>query len=398
MKFQLSLFAFLVSIFYVNNLNASTYTFTEIVNTRDDLIIVSSPSLANDGDVSFSSIDRFGVTRIQLSDDGVIRTFANTTGSANILTSPVISDEVNERNGNIAYIQIDSPDLISVVSNSGFRSVIASTLRSEFEFFSTPSINSSGNVAFIATEDTAFGRRGISLHIGDGRTLETIADIADPSGRYREFSGQPSLNNLGDVAFIGNLRTGGDELAVAKGDSFVSIANTLGSISNIGNYELNDRGEVAFLADLTDGSQAIIVGDGSSTTRIAETGDDFADFGFVSINNVGDIAFLSFPAPFTGAPRETSLNFYSEGIISTVISTGDTLDGLLITSIFFGRESLNESGDLVFRASFADGSSGIYRADFNGITAVPLPAALPFFLIGITGIGAVRRKQKTLSA
>lgn len=71
--------------------------------------------------------------------------------------------------------------------------------------------------------------------------------------------------------------------------------------------------------------------------------------------------------------------------------SGDALDGSTLIALNFFEEGFNDSGQVVFHASFADGRQGIYRADPQ---AVPEPGTVVLLLAGMAGIAAARRLKR----
>ncbi|MDY6804376.1 MAG: hypothetical protein SXA11_11285 [Cyanobacteriota bacterium] len=59
-------------------------------------------------------------------------------------------------------------------------------------------------------------------------------------------------------------------------------------------FSINENGEIAFLGNLNSGGQVLFRGDGARLTQVAETGGIFQDFAQgISINDSGDVAFLA---------------------------------------------------------------------------------------------------------
>ena len=93
-----------------------------------------------------------------------------------------------------------------------------------------------------------------------------------------------------------------------------------------------------------------------------------------AVNNKGTVAFtagfdVGGGALFSGTAASTT----------RVIGTGDMLFGQLVTSAGLTQQTaLNNEGQIVFTASFADGSQGIFRADpeETPVQAVPEPTSL----------------------
>jgi hypothetical protein len=95
-----------------------------------------------------------------------------------------------------------------------------------------------------------------------------------------------------------------------------------------------------------------VTGSGGPLTTEADTNGPFGFFGFrpPSINANGDIAFLAHPDDFESHAIFVGPNAKKD----RVISTGDKLDGGIVSSISFCEEGLNDSGALTFVANLDD--------------------------------------------
>ena len=81
----------------------------------------------------------------------------------------------------------------------------------------SPSVNNSNQVVFRATDLNG----NISVFVGDGTTLQRVVGIGDPiqtdigTFNINSLGGNPTINDLGDIAFGGGLGAGGNFIAVA---------------------------------------------------------------------------------------------------------------------------------------------------------------------------------------
>jgi hypothetical protein len=164
-------------------------------------------------------------------------------------------------------------------------------------------------------------------------------------GTY-DFSGPPNR-------IITTLISSGDPLPGSAGQ-FI-FAQWLGS----------DGEQVAFSGIGTSGSGAYVYSTASaSLQKIAESGEAapgligaYANFEYVAVFG----KLTAFTATDAAGNRGLFLNI--SGQTFDVLNNFRTLDGKLVSSICFGAQGLS-GRHLAFAVLFADGSQGIYRADF----------------------------------
>ncbi|HEY9302048.1 MAG TPA: choice-of-anchor tandem repeat NxxGxxAF-containing protein, partial [Phormidium sp.] len=213
-----------------------------------------------------------------------------------------------------------------------------------FENISAPMINDQGTVAFSADvyqSDSFYDDLSSGIFTGNGTrdNGEIITNtIADSNGAFNRFS-DPSINNSGTVAFSAVLDTGGSGVFTGNGTTTTTIADSSGAFNSFfGTPSINDFGTVAFLAGLDAGGSGI----------------------------------------FTG----------NNPLKDKVILTGDTLFGSTVQELSFYREGLNNSGQVAFFASLANGTSGIYRAD-PIVVEPPKDVPEPASGLGLLAFGAL---------
>jgi hypothetical protein len=124
----------------------------------------------------------------------------------------------------------------------------------------------------------------------------------------------------------------------------------------------------------------IYVGDGGLLTVIAQTGDPapggstFSGFGQNVATDGEDVAFSASGSGFGG------LFVSGQAGLCRVIDTNNTLEGKDVTQVFMGRDSYSV-GMLSFRATFSDGSRGIYLANAPRIFPTGAPTGALFILL-----------------
>ena len=121
-----------------------------------------------------------------------------------------------------------------------------------FNFFTSPSINAGGTVAFRSLLDAG----GQGIFTGTGAVPNVTTTIADTSGPFGTFS-QTSINAGGTVAFFADLKAGGQGIFTGTGavpNVTTTIADTSGPFNRVFvSPSIDAGGTVAFLATLRGG-------------------------------------------------------------------------------------------------------------------------------------------------
>ncbi|HEV2874619.1 MAG TPA: choice-of-anchor tandem repeat NxxGxxAF-containing protein [Thermoleophilaceae bacterium] len=209
-----------------------------------------------------------------------------------------------------------------------------------------PSINDLGAVAF---DGNPTGPDRELIARGSGGPLTEIAR-AGSAQRFDSFTADVSLNNFGRVAFTGELGDTGDEgLFEGSGGPVATryLASTSEFAGSISPPSLNDLGRVAFAEETDDGVRGIFRQDpsGSVTTIADDTGELQSFNDRVSLNNLGRVAFIAFDDEFTREALFTGRG----GALTEVASTlGD------YSAFGFGGPSLNDLGRVAFQADLDD--------------------------------------------
>ena len=364
--------------------SAPQYTFTKVADSAEDGFDPFSfecSAINNRGDIAFRTARpaRGGGPVIQ----GIYRANANGKKLTTIAEFggpghgfdflgqiPSINDQ-----GQVSFAvrevsERDFTETQSVMRGGGMKQTTIATTADEFNRFGfEPTVNNEGVVAFKAELDTF--DQGLFSGQGGNRANITTHYLASTS-QFSEFGSlsRPSINNLGDIAFEESVDSGGSGVFVTEGSSFTTIAEPDPNV-NVGRPNLNDSGTVAFHRFFNDrAGEELVSGNGGPLTVIADTSGPFQSFGFTfvgftppALNNNGDVAF------FAELDSGGSGVFVGpDPVADRVVGTGDTLDGSAVTNLRFCDEGLNDSGQLVFQATFDDPSVpdgvrvAIYRA------------------------------------
>jgi hypothetical protein len=189
----------------------------------------------------------------------------------------------------------------------------------------------------------------------------TFTPVADTSADspYRGLPVGQAVNDLGQVAFVADLKAGGQAIFRTEADGrLTTIAHTDALIRDFSlSPYMNDSGTVSFGADLTDGRQALFTGSGGELTRIADTepGSPFSALPGPA-PRIGSDGTVCFQAPL----RAGGKGFFTGdgGPVNTLYVTGGEF------SAFPGSPASQIHGDaLAFRATLTGGPDGVFRGD-----------------------------------
>jgi hypothetical protein len=136
-----------------------------------------------------------------------------------------------------------------------------------------------------------------------------------------------------------------------------------GTFSSLGKPSINTHGDVAYRADISGGAanNGIFLASNGTLTAIAVSGSSgawyFNDFGDPSVNDAGQVAFMT---RLGRGVRNNAIFLCSSSGLAMITSTGDPAPGTAGTFLLLGQFglALNNSGRIVFQASFAGGQSG----------------------------------------
>jgi len=349
------------------------------------------PAINNKGDVAFSVLGTLSSPgrSIFAVIDGVLREVQAPSGADRVGAAFDINDA-----GDVAYV-FGSPSTAGrqriVIDNNGVKSIAADTdgpLRSLF-FNSSGAlaINNLGTVAFGATTDEAPGPRVIFKSEGG-----VVTEVA-PKGQAFEANSSPSINDKGEIAV--SVRSEDPDnlefrVAVVSGEEINLTPISVGADEFVSRPLINNNSDFVYNV-FSDSVRSIFLYSGGITTRLSIPDSLFVT-GVFGFNDLGDILFTAFEGD------TFSIRVFSDGLIRTLVSTGDSLDGKFISGLFVGVNSLNNNREVAFWARFPDFSEGIYIARFGDLAEIPAPPAIALFGAGLVAAGAVRRRRKVATA
>ena len=362
---------------------AGDYVFTKVVDSVADAfnpqtLRLACPSINTRGDIAFKSerntedgvVD--GIYRAD-AGGGITPIFEVATGGGALLANgnPSMNDAGQVSFGASAdgvqtILRGDGTVTTTIAETSGQRRGFATLGRET-------SINDAGEVAF----DGQLGSGARGLFSGtDGVTTTThylnTEEVSVDGGdaTFSATGGRPSINNLGDIAFLDEIQ-GTFDRDVFRGqeESFTTISASNPPASSLTVPLLNDGGTVAwetsFVEETGLAGRRIVTGNGVGTdTTVVDSSGAFNIFHAYALNNTGAVAFsatldddnLGIPSIYVGPnPKK-----------DRVIGPGDKLDGGTVVGLNFCEEGLNDSGQLAFVAEIEDRNGdvrvGVFRA------------------------------------
>jgi hypothetical protein len=362
---------------------APQYTFTRVADSVADGFDPNSfgcAAINERGDIAFRAgrVAPDGFNTIpgiyHANADGTLTTIAEDPKRFNFIgVNPSINDS-----GQVSFAaNIDGgkkSDTQAILRGEGKKLTTIATTAGPFNFFGfDTSINDGGEVAFAAELDEELGFDE-GLFSGSGTKSGVTTHYLTSTSEFDGSDARPSINNSGDIAFVESIDFARGIFVGQEGE-FTQIAAADPNVG-LGVPILNNAGTVVFQRSFFDEPTqqfveeiVMIDADGTSTV-VADTRGGFSSFGFrpPSLNDAGDVAFLA----TLDDSSTTGIFVGPDPIADRVISTGDTLDGATVQNITFCEEGLSDSGELTFVAQLdaPDTPDGFRTAVFR---ATPTP-------------------------
>lgn len=259
-----------------------------------------------------------------------------------------------------------------------------------------PALGGTDQIAFFAEVFNAVGGlgngSGLYRSSGAGAVTRIVRTGQIPPLGSSFFDGftWPSVNASGEVAFVGFLDSGPDGVYKGSGGALTTIAldgdeavpgSTISGFSPVGGVPINDSGYVAFRADIEGLQDAIFLGNGGSLARLAYGG-QIPDDGQpgdvpgnlrpnVALNNANQVVFTGTDVnAFTGVFRA------EVGRLVAIAREGGHVPGTVSGTFesISAEFALNERGDVAFEAGFQAGGQLEYGIFFYSDATGLLPA------------------------
>jgi hypothetical protein len=359
---------------------AANFTFTEIADTSSLFKNFNSGAggrsiaINDSGTVAFYASLNLGDSS---QNDGIF------TGDGGALTTTIVSRNVSgggifevydkpdiNNAGTVVFISENYPNAgVEVFKDGAVIGGIGIGNRNEY---GAPAINNSGTI--VVGEETDESPFYFILVNG---TVDEITSFPLL---------EPAINNIGDIVFA--VSQGGLPVPMPLNGTYIQKSD--GEIIPISSDlilspVINDNDTVAFVDNggvFTDSNEV--------TTTIADTSGFFSSFGSVAINNSGEVAFL---ANLKSGGQGIFIG--SDPVTDEVIGIGDSLFGSTVTAISFSDRGLNNSGQIAFVATLANGTEGVFRANPVIAQSVPEPGSvLGLLAVGALSAGALGKRHK----
>jgi hypothetical protein len=349
-----------LSLVAASGAKAASFSFTKIADSDADNSF-GAPSLNNLGELAFNVNNR-NATKDIFRSDGIATTKIAETGNKFFsFGNPSINDsgtvtfsgflnktsqEEIRDNGFYRESGIFKSDgnYITIVDNAPLYS------QNKYTFLGEPTINNLGTIAFPKrVEKSGFSTsNGIITASQDGGYL-IFED------QYSEQPLRGVINDRGVVAYSVDKARGSSSELVVVGET----TNRLSAGRFLG-FDLNNNDTLAFISSDGVDNYSLFKFNGNATIPIADRKTGFTGFDAVSLNDGGSIAVLG-----TEANGKRGIFAGKDSLKDKVITVGDSLLDSTVTNLFFSRDGLNNSGQIAFLAELANGRSGVFRADID---------------------------------
>jgi hypothetical protein len=365
------------------------YHFTPIADAQGGFPfqnILGPPSINSDGVIAYHAILTGGVEGIFTSKvQGNINTMA-ATGSDPYNFGFDFAPSINDT-GQVSFI--GSNQTPSGITNTPLRAQVGTQLTALVDYpfhltdYCQTQINSRGEVVTLATRED--GGHAVVVQGPPPLVSVTRAVAVDKPNTDMDqalvvgsLNCAPSINSVGMVAFTG-VKTDGNA-GVFTGDSegnFTQIVGVDDVFAGFGNVALNETGGinkvgmVLFQAKLQNGSEGLFRWSPTGLTKITDViGMGAVGLGGFAMDFRGQVAFELIFDPFWAA---SAVFREPGGLFGRLIGPGDVLFGRTVLSAHIGRDSLNLNDQLAVWLIFSDGAAMIARGD---------PVNLPFGIFG----------------
>ncbi len=339
---------------------AAGVVYTTIVDTSQvNAIYRGNLAISDNGSVAFLTLPASGLPSdyaIMTGNGGALTTIATGFSSGLGTTFSINASGTVAFTGNYGSTTV-------FTGNGGALTTIATAFVIGFI-----SINNSGYVAFATQAYPSYEPSYIFL--GNGGPLTTIA-----TGNVDQNNVDLAvINNHGIVAFTNEAT---NTIYAGTGGQLTPIAGAANGFASVTTLSINDSGTVLFLGTLNGAAGYFTSSGGGTFTELLPN----SGAGNISLNNSGEIAY----------EQGNGIFLLDKGVTTELVRYGSELDGSTVTGLVMGSRALNDSGQVAFYASLADGQSGVFVATLS----VPEPSSLAMLGIGsLATIGVLIRRSQ----
>lgn len=187
------------------------------------------------------------------------------------------------------------------------------------------------------------------------------------------------ISGQGTVALYGSVDgTTNGIFSASVGSAPTPIATTASTFPAFGLPSISGTGIFAFSASLKAGGQAIYTGrNAASLSPQVISSSALNTFGNVSVNNLGEVVFSA-----DDVSGRFGIYVSVGGVISKVVARDGNLFGSTVTGLGLSQEAVNDSGEVSFSYSLADGINGIAIANIPEADASSLILASSVLFFG----------------
>ena len=256
--------------------------------------------------------------------------------------------------------------------------------------FESPSVDSTGDVVFVGR--TRNRLRKLYLYpSGGGPSVVAKQGGAAPGGSTFDRFADASINDDGDIGFIGDLATGAGVFVRPEGGGLLSAARTGQASPAGGTFEtfsdvsdVNDDGDIAFIAQVSGGPSGVFVYDVSanSVSAVATVGQatgggkTFCSFVNVALGGGGRAAFQAVTETICAVSNDPTTSIFQRQLLGfAVVATEGGPSPIAGTTYakLFDIDS-NSNDDVGFRAKLGGAAPGtaVFLFDPSGPTTTTL--------------------------
>jgi len=283
----------------------------------------------------------------------------------------------------------------TLIAREGFQAAGTPT-GALYSSFNSPVLNNNGQLAYTGTLQTGAG--GVTVNNDQGIWRENRLFLREgfqaagtPPGALYSFFSTPVLNNNGQLAYWGSLKTGvggvtlnnnsgiwlDNTLVARKG--FQAAGSPTGALySSFFNHALNNNGQLAYIGNLQPGAGGVTVDNDAGIWRDnklivregSRAGGDtvYSNFSNLILNENGQVAYnANLKQGIGGVTSNNNNGIWRDN--SLIAREGSQAAGSSTGALFsaFSNKGFNNNGQLVYKAFLRSGAGGVTANNDSGI-------------------------------